>query len=216
VATEEALPLLEAARAEGLPVSAETCPHYLTFAAEDIPDGAPLFKCAPPIRGRATREALRRALVEGSLHLVASDHSPAPPERKHLDDGDLARAWGGIASLQLLLPATWTALEGAGLPLHRLGQLLSREPARLAGLDGHKGALAPGHDADCIVWRPEASFTVRGEHLHHRHPITPYEGLTLRGVVERTFLRGEEIYRRGDFPTPGTGRALLPPFPSPT
>jgi allantoinase len=209
VATEEALPLLDAARAEGLPVSAETCPHYLTFAAEEIPDGAPLFKCAPPIRGAATRGALRRALVGGALDLVASDHSPAPPERKHLDDGDLARAWGGIASLQLLLPATWTALADAGLPLHRLPHLLSRAPARLAGLDGRKGSLAPGHDADLVVWRPEASFTVHGEHLHHRHPITPYGGLTLRGVVERTFLRGEEVFRRGEFPLPAGGRPLL-------
>ena len=211
VATEEALPLLAAARDEGLPVSAETCPHYLTFAADEIPDAAPLFKCAPPIRGQATRDALRQALVDGTLDLVASDHSPAPPEKKHHDTGDLARAWGGIASLQLLLPATWTALSRAGLPLHRLADLLSRAPARLAGIEAQKGSLAPGYDADFVVWRPEAPFTVRGEGLEHRHPGTPYEGLRLKGVVERTFLRGEEIFHRGKSFQEFRGRPLLRP-----
>lgn len=209
LATEEALPLLATARSEGLPVTVETCPHYLTFTAEEIADGDTRFKCAPPIRSAANREHLWQALAEGTIDFVASDHSPAPPSLKHLEDGDFARAWGGIASLQLTLPALWTEARKRGFDLHRLVPWLSTGPARLAGLDHRKGRLAPGHDADLVVWRPEDSFRVRGDTLHHRHPVTPYERRTLYGVVEKTCLRGQWVFNGGDFPEPPEGRRLL-------
>jgi allantoinase len=209
-----ALPLLRAARREGLPVTVETCPHYLTFAAEEIPDGATIFKCAPPIRERANRERLWTALAEGDIDLVASDHSPAPPALKRLEDGDFPAAWGGIASLQLALPAVWTGLRQRGLPLESslelLARWMSREPARLAGIAGRKGALAPGHDADLVIWDPDAAFRVDPAALEHRHPLTPYAGRELRGVVQATFLRGEAVYQGGGFAGCPRGRQLRP------
>ena len=209
LATEEALGALRAARAEGLPVTVETCPHYLAFAAEEIADGDTRFKCAPPIREATTREALWQALAAGDLDLVASDHSPSPPASKHLEDGDFSRAWGGIASLQVALPAVWTGARTRGLGLSRLVEWMATNPARLAGLEQRKGRLAAGCDADLVVWRPEGTFTVRGAELHHRHALTPYEGRTLHGVVERTCLRGRWVFEGGHFPGLPEGRTLL-------
>ncbi len=205
LATATALERLEQARREGLAVSVETCPHYLGFAAEDIEDGATQFKCAPPIRSSSHREGLWRGLKEGILDFIASDHSPCPPEMKCRQDGDFLRAWGGIASLQLLLPAVWTEARKRDFGLEDLGRWLGSGPARLAGLTGRKGALAVGYDADLVVWNPEETFVVQGEKLQHRHPLTPYEGLTLAGVVETTFLRGEPIFHRGAFPGEARG-----------
>ena len=179
--------MLRAARAEGLPITVETCPHYLTFCAEEIPDGATLFKCAPPIRGRANRDALWQALVDGDIDLIATDHSPCPPSMKA--DGDFVRAWGGIAALELSLPAVWTGASARGIPLERVAQWLSAAPARLAGLDGRKGSIAAGKDADLVVWDPEAEFLVDERLLHQRHKRTPYAGLTLRGRVIETYAR---------------------------
>jgi allantoinase len=192
LATEAALPLLAEARVEGLPITVETCPHYLTFAAEDITDGATLFKCAPPIRGRATREALWRALESGAIDFIASDHSPCPPEMK--TDGDFLQAWGGIASLELSLPAVWTGASERGVPLARLAEWLSAAPARLAGIDGRKGSIAPGKDADLVIWNPDAEFTVDEASLHQRHKRTPYAGRRLRGRVIATYARGRLVY----------------------
>ncbi len=206
----EALPSLEAARAEGLPLTVETCPHYLCFAAEDIPDGATLFKCAPPIRDRANNQRLWQALAEGAIDLVASDHSPCPRSLRRLKEGNFLTAWGGIASLQLGLAALWTVARPRDFGLEDLARWLSREPARLAGLEGRKGAIAPGCDADLVIWNPEASFQVEPDLLEHRHPITPYAGFKLSGVVEATFLRGEKVYDRGAFPGPPRGRLLAP------
>ncbi len=196
LASGEALPLLRAARAEGLPITVETCPHYLTFAAEEIPDGDTLFKCAPPIREAEHREALWRALEAGDIDLVASDHSPAPPALKKIAEGDLAAAWGGIASLQLLVPALWTGLRRRGGGLADLSRLLSFAPAARLGLKGRKGAIVLGGDADLVALDPEASFTVDAAALRHRHKITPYQGRTLDGIVERTWLRGHLVYDR--------------------
>ncbi|MBI4546240.1 MAG: amidohydrolase family protein [Gemmatimonadetes bacterium] len=204
----EALPLLLEARAEGLPLSVETCPHYLHFAAEDIPDGATQFKCAPPIRGRANREALWQSLERGDIDLVASDHSPCPPALKRRD-GDFLRAWGGISSLQLGLSVVWSVARARGQPFERLAEWLSRAPARLAGLEGRKGAIAPGYDADLVAWHPEAEFTVDPATLQHRHKLTPYAGVRLAGVVDATFLRGRLIYRRGSVLGPPVGQLLL-------
>jgi len=209
VSSAEVLPLLKRARVEGLPVTAETCPHYLTFAAEEIPDGGVTFKCAPPIRSRDNRERLWEALRDGVIDLVATDHSPCPPEMKKVASGDFRGAWGGISSLQLALPAVWTGARERGFTAADLAAWMCAAPARLAGLEGRKGAIAPGYDADLVIWDPEASFGVDPERLHHRHKLTPYAGRTLYGVVRRTLLRGETIYENGDFVgTPG-GRLLI-------
>lgn len=217
LATGEALPLFADARGDGLAVTVETCPHYLTFAAEEIADGATEFKCAPPIRGAAERDRLWRALADGAIDLVSSDHSPCPPAMKRRAEGDFFAAWGGIASLQLLLPAVWTGARARGVGLEQLARWLSERPAGLAGLSGRKGAIAPGHDADLVIWDPDATFTVEPERLEHRHPITPYAGRELFGVVAATVLRGELVYdaRDADAPAdpgrrfPGPPRGVL-------
>ena len=197
LSSADALELLAGARRDGLAVSAETCPHYLTFDAESIPDGATLLKCCPPIREAANRERLWRGLADGVLDLVASDHSPCPPERKHLASGDFGTAWGGIASLQLSLPAVWTAARARGHRLADLARWMAEGPAALAGLPG-KGRIAVGADADLCVFAPDASFVVDPARLRHRHPVTPYAGRTLTGVVRSTWLRGREV--SGDHP----------------
>ncbi len=193
--------LREAQRA-GLTLSAETCPHYLSFASEEIPDGAVEWKCAPPIRGGDERERLWEGLVDGSIALVASDHSPSPPELKRRDEGDFFAAWGGIASLQLALAATWTVAKERGLGIERIAEWMAAAPARLAGLAGRKGAIAVGMDADLVVFDPEASFTVEPGSLYHRHPMTPYAGRLLTGKVLRTYLRGRIVYDDGRFAAP--------------
>lgn len=178
-------------------LTGETCPHYLVFCAEDIPGGSTPFKCAPPIRGADNREALWAALDVGLLTMIVSDHSPAPADIKEIESGDLARAWGGIGSLQLRLQATWTAASPRGYGLERLTDWLSANPSRLAGLAHRKGAIGEEMDADFVVFDPEGSETIRGSDLHHRHPITPYEGMTLRGTVVKTMLRGQTVYDSG-------------------
>lgn len=208
VASAEAVEAVRRARTAGVAITAETCPHYLSQDAEAIPDGATLWKCAPPIRGRGHREALWAALLAGDLDLVASDHSPSPPAGKHLASGDFAAAWGGISSLQLLLPLVWTGARQRGVGLDRLAEWLSAAPARLAGLTRRKGAIAPGLDADLVVWDPEAVFRVEPEKLYHRHPTTPYAGRELTGVVRRTYLRGAEIYDGAEVAEPPRGELL--------
>lgn len=183
------LPLIAAARVGGLPLTVETCPHYLTFAAEEIPDGATEYKCAPPIRSRAERDALWDALIAGEIDLVASDHSPCLPALKQTK-GDFFAAWGGIASLQLSLSAVWTGVRARGFAPDMLAKWMSAAPARLVGLVGRKGALAAGHDADIVVWDPEESFVVDPARLLHRHPVTPYAGRELFGVVRATYTGG--------------------------
>jgi len=191
-----ALDQLRAARAEGLPLTAETCPHYLHFTAEAIPDGATPFKCAPPIRDAANREALWRALAEGVLDLVASDHSPCSPGLKAIEAGDFVAAWGGVAGLQLALPVVWTEARRRGHTLADVVRWMSAGPARLARL-GHKGGIAAGRDADLVVFDDAAQVTVTPEAIHHRHRVTPYAGETLRGAVAATYLRGQRVAERG-------------------
>jgi allantoinase len=205
----EALEPLARARREGLPITAETCPHYLFFSAEGIPDGATLFKCAPPIRSEANREKLWRALEEGLIDQIVADHSPSPPGQKALSSGSFADAWGGIASLELTLAATWTAARARGLSPERLVEWMSAAPARLAGLEASRGAIAPGRDADLVVWDPEACRMVEPHAMHQRHPTTPYAGWTLAGVVAATYLRGEKIFERGRLLGPPRGELLL-------
>jgi allantoinase len=208
VAADSVLPLLAEARAAGLAVTAETCPHYLTFAAEEIPDGATELKCAPPIRTAAHREALWRGLSAGVLDLVASDHSPSPPELKRRASGDFLAAWGGIASLQVALAVLWTEARRRGHGLEDLARWTAAAPARLAGLAGRKGSIAPGLDADVVLFDPEATFVVEGKRLEHRHPLTPYEGRRLLGGVRRTYVRGRLVYDSGTFPAAPRGELL--------
>ena len=190
----DALAIVREARARHLPFSAETCPHYLTFVAEEIPDGATEFKCAPPIRERENREQLWDALKDGTLSLVASDHSPCTPQLKKQEQGRFDEAWGGISGLQLALPATWTEARKRGHGLAQLMRWMSFEPARLAGLQRHKGALATGLDADFVLFDPDADFEVQPAEIRHRHKLTPYAGKRLQGRVVQTFLRGEPVF----------------------
>lgn len=185
----QALTDLRAARAEGLAVTAETCPHYLVLDAAAVPDLATEYKCCPPVRDAANREALWRGLAEGLIACVVSDHSPCPPDLKA---GDFGTAWGGIASVQLGLPLLWTAARERGHSLTDIAAWMSAGPARLAGLD-RKGRIAVGGDADLTVFDPDRRWTVRGADLHHRHPVTAYEGRELTGTVTATWLRGRRV-----------------------
>ncbi|MDQ2870930.1 MAG: allantoinase AllB, partial [Acidobacteriota bacterium] len=205
----QALEPLAAARAEGLPITVETCPHYLTFAAEEIPDGATLFKCAPPIRGRENRESLWKGLADGVIDMVVSDHSPCPPEDKRLAEGDFRSAWGGIASLELALAAVWTGAEQRRIPPERVVEWMSAAPARFAGLLHDKGAIAAGREADLVVFDPGAVRVVDASRLHQRHPQTPYAGCELRGRVRTTYLGGEKIFDGGRLVRAGRGELLL-------
>ncbi len=208
VSSADALALLRGAKAAGGAVSAETCPHYLTFVAEEIADGATEFKCAPPIRERENREKLWQALGDGTLDFVATDHSPCPPAMKLPGEGDFLRAWGGIASLQLSLPAVWTEARARGYAEAHLAQWLCEGPARLAGLAGRKGSIAVGCDADFVIWDAEAKFRVETAQLHHRHKVTPYAARELMGSVETTFLRGRKIFERGELSAGPVGHVL--------
>jgi allantoinase len=201
VSSASVLPLLADARAEGLPVSAETCPHYLCLTAEDVPDGATEFKCCPPIRDRGNADELWDGLRDGVLDLVVSDHSPSPQALKQ--SGDFGTAWGGICSLQVSLPAVWTAAMGRGFSLSDVARWMAAAPAQLVGFDD-KGAIAVGRDADFCLFAPDATWLVDAGRLEHRHPVTPYHGRTLTGVVRSTWLRGERI----DLDDPSRGRLL--------
>jgi allantoinase len=199
LATEQALDMLREARADGLPVTVETCPHYLHFAAEEIPDGSTLLKCAPPIRSRENRERLWQALREGVIDLVVTDHSPCPPALKELASGDFKKAWGGIASLSVALPVMWTDASSRGFALGDIARWMSEAPAKLAGCDARKGKIAAGMDADFVVFDPEAEFTVSADRLHYRHPVSAYMGEKLRGVVKATYVRGREAFANDKF-----------------
>ncbi|MGI8641567.1 MAG: allantoinase AllB [Pyrinomonadaceae bacterium] len=204
----DVLPLLKSAREEGLPLTVETCPHYLTFAAEEIPDGATHYKCCPPVRERENRERLWAALADGVIDMVVSDHSPCTPALKLTETGDFLEAWGGIAALQFSLPVMWTNLQARGFGLRELTRWMSDAPAKLAGLDKRKGRLARGFDADIVIWHPEKEFKVVPENIHFRHKLTPYSGMNLRGVVEATYVRGVKVYEQGQFSATATGILL--------
>ena len=208
LSTAEALPMLAAARAEGLPITVETCPHYLHFAAENICDGATLFKCAPPIRSHENREQLWQGLRDGTIDMVATDHSPCPPYMKRLEEGSFKPAWGGIASLSVSLPVMWTEMRARGFTLQDVARCMSAKPAELAGLSATKGRLAEGCDADFVVFNPDEVFTLTEDRLHYRHPVSPYLGETLVGEVKATYLRGEKVFDCGSFIGTPMGREV--------
>ncbi|KAK9906326.1 hypothetical protein WJX75_000004 [Coccomyxa subellipsoidea] len=185
---------IQAAKKKGLPISVETCPHYLNFASEDVPEGATQYKCAPPLRPQANQEKLWQFVTDGRIDSVATDHSPSPEEMKHLEEGDFSKAWGGISGLQYGLPGTWNGLKKRGAGPELLTKLWSSFPAELAGLQAKKGALKAGLDADIVVWDPEALADTSIESLQHRHKLSPYTGLPLHGRVAATFVRGHQVF----------------------
>jgi allantoinase len=221
VACAEGVDAIARAKTDGVRITAETCPHYLTFAADEIPDGATEFKCAPPIREAGHREALWAGLQSGALDLIATDHSPAPASMKCR--GDFMKAWGGIASLELSLAAAWTAYnsqrstfnsqvaantETREWRLSALARWMSEAPAKLAGLVGRKGRIALGCDADFVVWDPDAEWTVDASRLQQRHKLTPYAGRVLRGAVRATYVRGDRVWADSCLLRAASGRLL--------
>jgi allantoinase len=209
LSSSTALPILRAAKAEGLPITVETCPHYLCLHAESIPDGATHYKCAPPIRERENCEALWQALFEGTIDFVITDHSPCTPALKVPERGDFQEAWGGIASLQLGLSTIWTESSRRGASVAQLASWMSTAPARFAGLGSHKGRIAVGYDADLVVWDPEAEHTVSADELFFKHRLSPYVGKTLRGTIHETWLRGQLVFDGQRHPHAPQGKPLL-------
>jgi allantoinase len=208
VSSADGVTAVASAQAAGVALTAETCPHYLTFAAAEIADGATPFKCAPPIRSPEHRDALWRALGGGICSLVASDHSPAPPAMKCVDSGDFIAAWGGIASLEVSLRAVWSGAARRGFALSDVVRWMSEGPARLCGLDGRKGAIRPGLDADLVLFDPDAETMVTVAALQQRHKLTPYDGAVLRGAVRATYLRGVKTWDQGRLVHAGKGTLL--------
>ncbi|MDX1475533.1 MAG: allantoinase AllB, partial [Reinekea sp.] len=208
LSSAEALPMIQQARADGLNLTVETCPHYLVLEAETIPDGQATYKCCPPIRERSNQDLLWQALLDGTIDCVVSDHSPCTPQLKNIDSGDLEKAWGGISGLQFGLPLLWTHAQDKGMSLTQLSELMSARPARLTGLT-NKGSIANGQQAAFCVFDPDGQCTVTPEIIHHRHKISPYVGKTLQGVVVATLLAGQTIYQQGEFVGSARGRALL-------
>jgi allantoinase len=198
LSSADAVPMIREAQRTGVGITAETCPHYLHFSAEEIHDGTTEFKCCPPIRERENKERLWQGLEDNTISIVVSDHSPCPSEMKLPEAGDFLSAWGGIASLQLRLPVTWTEAQQRGYSLSRVSEWLCSGPAELVGFS-RKGSIAVGCDADLVFWSPEREFSVNPQQLEHRHKVTPYAGERLKGVVEKTFLRGKKIFDDGSF-----------------
>lgn len=209
LSSSEAIPLIRAAKAEGLPFTAETCPHYLTFAAEEIADGDPRFKCAPPIREAENRELLWQAVKDGTIDFIVSDHSPCTPHLKFLSEGDLKKAWGGISSLQFGLSSVWTEARKRGGALSDVSRWMCEKPAQFIQLAERKGRLARGYDADFIVFDPDASQRIEHSTIFHKHKVTPYDGRNLLGVVRQTYLGGEKIFDNGRLTESPVGRNIV-------
>ncbi|XP_056270393.1 allantoinase, mitochondrial isoform X2 [Pseudoliparis swirei] len=211
LSSAEPLELIQEARRAGAPLTVETTHHYLSLCAEDIPAKATQFKCCPPIRGSANQEQLWSALKAGQIDMVVSDHSPCTPDLKKLDSGDFTEAWGGISSLQFGLPLFWSSASKRGFQLSDVVRLLSQQTAQLSGLESRKGSLAPGYDADLVVWDPEREFEIKEASIQHKNKLTPYLGVTLRGVVCATIVGGQLVFREGSFCPEPLGKLLLIP-----
>lgn len=197
------------AKQEGLPLTVETAPQYLFFTAEEIPDGATQYKCAPPIREKENNEQLWNALLDGTIDFIATDHSPAPPELKQIDIGNLKKAWGGIAGLQFSLPVAWTKMKDRKIAVENILKWFCSNPAGFCGLNHIKGKIEKGYDADLIIWNPEKKFKVEEKIIHHRHKITPYLNNELFGVVEQTYVGGKIVFDKGSFLNLSKGKILI-------
>ncbi len=210
VSSAEALGIIENAKEEGLPVTAEACAHYIYFNAEQINDGNTVFKCAPPIREKSNNDLLKRAFETGVLDFLTTDHSPAPPEIKRIETGDFKNGWGGIAGLQFLLPASWTALKEI-IPIEKFIPLLTVNPARFLKLDDRKGKIEPGYDADLVVWDPEGQEKIVEESILHRHKMSPYVNETVYGIIKQTIVSGVTVFNNNKIVDPDTknGQLLL-------
>ncbi|REJ82896.1 MAG: allantoinase AllB [Bacteroidetes bacterium] len=208
LSSSNALQMISEAKAKGLPLSVETCPHYLYFNAEEIPDADTRFKCAPPIREKENNEKLWNALAEGLIDFVVTDHSPAPPEMKELFTGNLLDAWGGIASIQFSLPIMWSLAEKNNKYVKDINQWMSRGVAEFLGLH-QKGEIKVGNDADLVIWNPHKKMKVTKPLIKYKHPVSPYEGLLLSGLVEKTYVGGALVYDKGSFVSSPPGKILL-------
>ncbi len=209
LSSAEAIPAIAAAQQEGLRISAETCPHYLTLFAENCPDGKTLFKCCPPIREDGNRHKLWEGLAGGTIQFVVSDHSPCTPQLKHIDSGDIEKAWGGISSLQFGLSLIWSEARERGYSIAEVSQWMSTRPAGFAGLGHLKGKIAPGYDADLVVFDDDGEYLITADIIKYRHKITPYEGKTVKGVVRSTYVRGTKVYFDGNLLGDPVGKPLL-------
>ncbi len=209
LSSAESIAPIQKAKAEGLPLTVETCPQYLFFNAEDIPDGDTRYKCAPPIREKANNEQLWQAVKDGTIDFIVTDHSPAPPNLKEIESGNLKKAWGGIAGLQFLLPSVWTKAKERGFTIEQFAKLTSGNAAKFIKLNSQKGSIAKGMDADIVVWNPHKKFKVEAGMIQHRHKITPYENLDLSGLTEQTYVNGKKVYDKGNFIDLSEGKLLL-------
>jgi allantoinase len=209
LSSSDAIAAIKDAQDKGLQLTAETCPHYLTLFAESIPDGKTLFKCCPPIREDENRQRLWDGLADGTLEFIVSDHSPCTPKLKHIDSGDIEHAWGGISSLQFGLSIIWTEALERGTPLEQVVDWMATRPAKFAGIGDRKGKIALGYDADFAVFDDIAEYIISADMIKYRHKITPYEGRKVTGVVERTFVRGHEVYSSGDLLNGPVGEPIL-------
>jgi allantoinase len=208
LSSADSIPQIQKAKEKGLPLTVETAQHYLYFHAEEIQDGQTVLKCAPPIREKANNDLLWEVLQSGIIDFVATDHSPAPPQLKQVETGDFTTAWGGIASLQFALPVLWTAARKRGIAIEQVVKWLCEKPALLIGKKNSKGKIAKGYDADLIVFDAEATFTVTGEIIRHKHKITPYLNHKLHGVVEQTYLGGVKVCDAGTLIQPDQGKVI--------
>jgi len=209
LSSSDALPLIAKAKLEGLKITAETCPHYLTLNAEDIADGDTRFKCTPPIREKENCEKLWQGLADGTLDFIVSDHSPCAPELKLLKEGNFDKAWGGISSLQFGLAAVWSEAARRGHSLAQVSAWMSSRPAAFLGLLSRKGSLSPGHDADIVVFDPEQDVKIEQSMIEHKHKITPHDGRIFQGQVKQTYVRGVKVYDNGQFLAVPCGKALM-------
>ncbi|MBT3945248.1 MAG: allantoinase AllB [Candidatus Marinimicrobia bacterium] len=209
LSSADILPEIAQTRKDGFPLTVETCPHYLHFSSERISDGDTRFKCAPPIWNGENRENLWAGLEEGIINFITSDHSPCTPELKNLEAGNFEKAWGGISSLQFALPVIWTECKQRGYSLEQLINWMSKQPAKFIGKDQQKGQISPGFDADLVCWNPDKKYIIKKEVIHHKNKLTPYEGESLYGVVNATFLRGQKVYENGQFLGNPKGKIIL-------
>ncbi|MES2836651.1 MAG: allantoinase AllB [Bacteroidota bacterium] len=209
LSSANSLKQIKEARDKALPLTVETCPQYLYFCAEEIPDGNTLFKCAPPIREKENNEKLWEALKDGTIDFIVTDHSPATPDLKKIDSGNLKEAWGGIASIQFSLPVVWTTAKKRGLAIDKIAALMSQNVAKFIGFEKTKGEFKIGFDADIVVWNPEETFTVNANDIHYRHKISPYVGEKLNGVIKQTYIGGKKVFENGKLLSLPQGKILL-------